>query len=191
MNKRNFKHTIIINIYFYANDSMGNLGHINITIIKDTTAPIISVKTPKEYAVFGSKTPSFEIEINDSTPIREKWYVFDCKSKVVNDSFHTTSLTIDKIIWKALPEGRVNIIFYAKDEVGNVGFIHFIIKKKNERIPSYDLGFLILGFILFSLISIVRIVRKKNSISLRNLNLSKSLYINFKAMTIKIITQKR
>ncbi len=54
-----------IYIIFYANDTFGNLGSNNVSVIK-SVAPIISIISPLEDTVFGAVAPNFTVEVVES-----------------------------------------------------------------------------------------------------------------------------
>ena len=108
--------TIIIR--FYANDSLGNVGIDEITVLKDIILPEIIVYTPQNNDLFGISPPSYNLFINESN-LDESWYTFN------NGQTNTTFIgngTFDHTLWNSIINGTVFIKFYARDKAGNMGF---------------------------------------------------------------------
>ncbi len=105
-----------ISIRFYANDTAGNIGTCNISIIKDTIDLIISIITPKINQVF-SLPPDFIVTIN-GTNLDDIWYTIDggMTNFTINDNG-----TIDSDAWGDLSDGPVTLTFYSNDTLGHIG----------------------------------------------------------------------
>ena len=112
-------------IRFYANDSAGNIGFAEVTIRKDVTAPIININSPTLNELFGTSSPSFNVEIYD-TNLDSMWYTID--NSVTNITF-TSNGTINQAAWNSLPEGNVVLRFYANDTLGRIEFAEVTIRK--------------------------------------------------------------
>lgn len=97
----------------------GNAGSIDYLPIAEDGAPRITINSPSSGSSYGKAIPSYNIEVIDSTPV-EMWYTFDGGLK--NYTFTQFTGTFDQSAWDALPEGSVNIIFYATDIAGNEAF---------------------------------------------------------------------
>jgi len=104
-----------VNISFYANDSLNHVNSKYTLIIKDTIVPNIDIISPLSDQVFSSIPPSFNVEISDPN-LDKMWYI-------VNNEpikyYFTQNDTIDNSAWQNLPNGAVNITFFANDLVGN------------------------------------------------------------------------
>lgn len=81
----------------------------------DTTAPIITVISPKDGKEYDCDEIDFKITTNEA--VREAWFIIDGDSttmdKLSNTKFSET-LTLD--------DGDYEVIFYAEDLVGNIGY---------------------------------------------------------------------
>ena len=115
-----------INIQFYGNDSMGNIGFTEVNIYKDILGPIIQINSPDPYELFGKSSPSFNIELFDSSEINLRWYTIN--GGLTNITF-TSNITIDQNLWDLQGNGTVTIQFFAKDSFGYEGFSEVIVRK--------------------------------------------------------------
>ena len=156
-----------ITITFYANDSLGNLGSSGILIQKDSLAPSIIIIFPITNASYGINALNFTINVNDDH-LDLMWYSFNGS---VKKFFFIENSTIDQEEWEMLDNGKIIIIFYANDSVGNVAFKEVLILKDvpevNDDGSGSDLTVLI-GLIIFfiviltvGLISFIYVVMKR------------------------------
>jgi len=104
-----------INITFYANDSAGNLNSAFVKVKKDTSIPIINIISPIG-GFFNNTPPSFIVEISDSN-LEKMWYTLN--TEITNYYFEINE-SIDINGWNSIPDGLVNITFYANDSAGNI-----------------------------------------------------------------------
>jgi len=114
-----------LSLFFYANDSGGNLAFTNITIRKDIIDPTIEINLPASNELFGITAPSFNIDVYDEN-LDTMWYTLD--NGVINNTF-TANGTIGQSVWDTIIDVTVSIRFYANDSVGNIGFAEVTIKK--------------------------------------------------------------
>ncbi|MFW9901891.1 MAG: DUF2341 domain-containing protein, partial [Candidatus Thorarchaeota archaeon] len=110
---------------FYARDNVGNIGFSDVYIDKDIDSPNITVNAPTPYEVFGVSSPSFNVEIVDSSGINSMWYSIN---DGINITF-TSNGTINQALWSLEGNGTVSIKFYGKDSLGNEGFLEVIVRK--------------------------------------------------------------
>ncbi|MFX0154472.1 MAG: NosD domain-containing protein [Candidatus Hodarchaeota archaeon] len=130
-----------ITIRFYANDTMGLISSNVITVIKDTTAPIIMINSPSTDEIFGNKPPEYNLTIIEPN-INRMWYTLD--GGATNFTFTEFVDTIDQTLWNSIPEENVTIRFYVEDYVGYITFEEIrVIKSVPPRIPGYNLIFLL------------------------------------------------
>jgi hypothetical protein len=139
---------------------LGQVAFKDVQIIKDTIIPEILIHSPSHNARFGSTAPTFSISITEDN-LKSTWY------RIGNFSheFFFSGLTglIDQNFWNYVPEGYVNISFYAEDEAGNIGSeVVIVIKGPNGVIPGYNL-FLIIN--LWGLISLILAYKFKTKIT--------------------------
>jgi len=104
-----------VTITFYASDIFSNIGSAEVSVIKDTTAPIIVINSPTDGAEFGTQAPLFNITVTEIN-LDAKWYSFDGG---VTTYVITDNTVFNQTAWTALPEGDVTITFYARDLAGN------------------------------------------------------------------------
>ncbi|MFX1573443.1 MAG: NosD domain-containing protein [Promethearchaeota archaeon] len=144
-----------ITIKFYANDTLGRIGFQEVSIKKESTAPIITINNPRSNEIFGVAAPSFNITIDESY-LDKTWYSLNGDTNI---TFRGFTGKINQTLWDALPEGNVAIKFYANNTLGRIGFQEVIVIKEisPRGIPGYDLIFLV-GFM--SAIAVI-IIRKK------------------------------
>ena len=143
-----------VTIRFYANDTLGNVNSTEITVIKNSEAPIISIIEPSLNDIF-ELAPVYEVTITESN-LDTIWYTLDGGE----NNFTVSELTgiINQDQWENLPNGYVTIRFYANDTLGHLNFDEVIIVKDVSTptsppgVPGYDL-FLLLGII--SLVSVI------------------------------------
>jgi len=141
-----------VTIRFYANDTMNKIAFEEITINKDTTAPIITINSPSTSEIFGINAPGYNLTIIESN-IHTRWYTLD--SGTTNFTFTGLTGTIDQTIWDSISEGDITIRFYVNDSAGNINFEEIeVIKRIPEEIgiPGYNL------FFLLGILSVVAIV---------------------------------
>jgi len=114
----------VITIRFYASDSLGNLGFKDINVIKDTTAPKITINAPTPNQLCGVQAPSFDVNINDAH-FHKKWYSLDGGENIT----FTTETQIDQIEWDKIGNGTVLIKFYANDTLCNENSTQVMVQK--------------------------------------------------------------
>jgi len=116
----------VITIRFYANDSLGNLGFKDISIIKDTTAPIINIYSPTENEVFRFDAPDFNITVIDQS-LNSTWYTID--GGTTNYTFSGLTGYINQTAWDNKGTEIIILRFYANDSLGYIGFKDVVIWK--------------------------------------------------------------
>ena len=105
----------IVNITFFANDSVNNMHSIMTQVTKDTIDPVIIITAPIGGVYDGA--PAYDITITEDN-LNQYWYTLNGGSPIYITS---TTDTIDSTEWGNLIDGPVEIIFYADDDVGHVG----------------------------------------------------------------------
>ncbi len=140
-----------LTIRFYANDSLGNLGFEDVNVIKDTTAPKITIHAPTINQTFGSMAPDFNISIVEEN-LYLTWYII--QENLTEYNFTVLDGTFDQNAWNTTLEGQITITFYAQDSAGNIGTEIVIVIKRipsQPSIPGYNI-YLLFGIVFFSLI---------------------------------------
>jgi len=147
----------MVSITFYANNSLGNVGSAEVTIIKDIDNPVITIMKPSQDDKFGDLTPNFLISIVEPN-LGSIWYTIN--NGLNNYTINQLSGTINQTAWKAAPYGNITISFYAKDLIGNIGIDSIIVIKMRfqSSISGYNIIWLIA---VISIISLVIIKRTK------------------------------
>ncbi|MFX0104204.1 MAG: hypothetical protein ACFE75_01780, partial [Candidatus Hodarchaeota archaeon] len=112
-----------VTFFFYANDSMSNFASVEITIIKDLSAPIITIIEPGINAVFGYTAPEFKVYIG-SVDVFNSWYIIVGNSHkyYFTKTDGITIIPINQTAWDEFGNGTLTIEFYVNDTVGNIGF---------------------------------------------------------------------
>ncbi len=109
-------------IYFYANDSAGNLNELfRLDLNKDIRDPVISIKIPGQELI-GQPAPDFEISI-DELNLNRTWYMlYNQTWNSANYSFNGVIGKINQTAWEEFGDGNVTIRFYANDTLNNIGY---------------------------------------------------------------------
>lgn len=149
-----------IDIIFYVNDSRGYIGQAEVQVIKELSAPDIIFVTPTVNEEFGSTPPDFSITIDDLSPIVARWYTIDNGVNTFN--FTGLSTTIDANAWNNAPQGVINLIVYAMDDLGQIGIESITIVKtvpaQPPEIAGYDI-FILIGAI--AVITLFILIKRK------------------------------
>jgi len=130
----------------------------------DTYAPIIEISSPNPSANFTSISPTFDVDIYDfplpaSGQIDTMWYSLNGG----NNFTFTANGKINQTAWEALPDGDIEIIFYANDTVGNLASKSITINKNAlPEIPSYPL-MVFVPIAISTVLGLVLIYRKKTT----------------------------
>jgi len=147
---------------FYASDIVGNIGSAEVSIIKDTIAPIIIINSPAEGERFGKNAPLFNITVTEDN-LDIMWYSFDGGAHIY---FITNNTVFNQTAWTKLAQGDVTITFYARDIAGNEASESVTVIKS---VPSgLDPGMIITIVIVsvvggVAIISVVYIFMKKRT----------------------------
>ncbi|MFW9829615.1 MAG: hypothetical protein ACFFEY_18720, partial [Candidatus Thorarchaeota archaeon] len=118
-------------IKFYINNTLGVLGFDEITVIKDTLPPQITVNLPLNNSYYGN-APIINIFANDVN-LDSIWYRINTFKLSLGNNIDQQ---LDSSIWATLPEGEFYVYIYANDSVGNVNDPIIIILNKDTLAPS-------------------------------------------------------
>jgi len=114
-------------IYFYANDSAGNLNNTFIlTLYKDIKAPTIDIISPQPNDLFGDNAPPVSLNIQDAN-LNETWYHLSNGTVTTNN--YTWTGSINQTLWNQFGNGTVIIRFYANDTFNHLGFAEITVRK--------------------------------------------------------------
>ena len=151
----------LVTIIFYTNDTAGNNASAEVTIIKDTTHPVITIITPNNGDVFSTDAPTFEISIDEAN-LESKSYSLD--GGITNNSISGLSGSINQDLWDSMLEGEVYLTFYAIDKVSKIGIESVTVIKRGSTqisIPGYNV-LLLLGMI--SVVSMIIITKRSRKL---------------------------
>jgi hypothetical protein len=109
----------IVNIKFYVNNTLGDIGFKEVNVIKDTSEPFINILNPTINEKFGIAAPDFEVEIKDLNLDTIWYFIFNGTYESANITF-TANGTIDQTEWNSLEDGTYIIKFFANDTLGNI-----------------------------------------------------------------------
>ncbi len=147
---------------FYASDIIGYIGSAEVSIIKDTVAPVIIINSPAEGERFGKNAPLFNITVTEIN-LDVLWYSFDGGAHIY---VITNNTVFNQTAWTELAQGDVTITFYALDIAGNEASESVTVIKS---VPSgLDPGMIITIVIVsvvggVAIISVVYIFMKKRT----------------------------
>ena len=127
-------------IYFYANDSAGNLNNFSkLDLNKDIINPEIIINNLNPFDLFGKLSPNFDISIIEPN-LNQTWYMlYNQTWNSLNYSFNGFTEKINQVAWDGFWNGTVTIRFYANDTLNNLGFSEVSIRK-NIFIPVINIG---------------------------------------------------
>ncbi len=112
-------------IRFFANDTSGNLGSVQIIVQKDVAAPNVVINVPNTGDEYTTYVPLYDIDVIEDN-LHTVWYTLN---NGVNSVITVYAGIIDEELWNDLPNGPVTITFYANDTAGNLGSDTVIIYK--------------------------------------------------------------
>ncbi len=123
-----------VTISFYANDTRGFVGFLNITVRKNIYLPIITITTPS-FTVFGFTQPN--ITIYKSGPnLNKTWYsVWNGTDWSSNITYTGTWVNLNAAIWDSLGNGTYQIKFFINDSL-SVENSHEIFIKRDIIAPG-------------------------------------------------------
>jgi len=104
-----------VSLKFYVEDGIGQEKYQEVTILKDSQDPTISIVNPIDDQSFASTAPSFIVEILD-TNLDQMWYTLGSNT---TKHFFTANGSIVQSAWDLLAPGNIPIKFYANDTLGN------------------------------------------------------------------------
>ncbi len=116
----------IIVIRFYANTTTGNLKYDQVSVRKDTTAPLITINSPSQNDIFRVDAPSYSISIIEPTLV-SIWYTLDGGS--TNITITETIGTFNQTEWIGRGNGTVTIRFYAIDILDRENYAEVSVRK--------------------------------------------------------------
>lgn len=118
------KGTELVNIIFYARDSLGHSGSSNILVWKDILTPKIVITSPMNYQLCGIAAPSFSLVI-DKPNIYMKQYSINGRPNIT----FSTDTHFNQLEWNEIGNGSVSITFFITDSVGNKNSSTVVVNK--------------------------------------------------------------
>ena len=139
-----------VSLKFYVEDEIGQEKYQEVTILKDSLDPTITITNPIADQSFASTAPLFIVEIHD-THIDQMWYTLGSNT---TKHFFTANGSIVQSAWDLLAQGTIPIIFYANDTIGNENSasVNVIKNLPSGGIPGYN------SYIIVSLVGIISII---------------------------------
>ena len=107
-----------INLKFFVNNTIGVVESEVVVVRKDIIIPKIDIIYPLSYQIYSNKTPNFELSI-DEPNLDQCWYTLD--GGINNYTFSGDWFSLNQSAWDECSNGTVNITFFGKDIVGNLG----------------------------------------------------------------------
>jgi len=147
-------------IYFYANDSIGNIRRTSINIVKDTIKPILNLWFPINHSIFGSKAPQYNLSIYDLN-LEKAWYTINANNTkyyfIPQNGYNLIDL--NHTIWDSIPNNsNVTVYFFVEDRAGNIVNVTTKIYKQGVNqnyIPGYTL------FLFWAILIVVALIYYK------------------------------
>jgi len=118
------KGTELVNIIFYARDSLGHSGFSGVLVWKDILPPKIVISSPMNYQLCGIAAPSFSLVI-DKPNIYLKQYSINGRPNIT----FSTETYFDQLEWNEIGNGSVSITFFITDSVGNKNSSTVVVNK--------------------------------------------------------------
>ena len=103
-----------VTILFYANNTSGNLGKVNVTIYKDIYTPYIEIFKPISNKTYGIKAPNFNVSIT-STILDSRWYSLNYNANI---TIYEDIGEIKQSIWDSCNNGPIILTFFANNSAG-------------------------------------------------------------------------
>ncbi len=113
-------------IKFYLNNTLGVENSDEITVIKDTIDPSVTVSMPITNSIYGTIAPEFDVRIIDAV-LESMWYVVN--NNVSGMIPFLINGSISQGLWNAQGNGTVTITFYGRDAANNVGNRTILVRK--------------------------------------------------------------
>ncbi|MHA2030362.1 MAG: hypothetical protein ACW99Q_13300, partial [Candidatus Kariarchaeaceae archaeon] len=123
-----------ITIKFYINNTLGVIGFDEITVIKDTLVPFISINLPFNNT-YCRTAPLINILASDVN-LENIWYEVNTIPIPLGNN---VDQQLDNSIWDSLPEGEFTIYLFANDSVNHLSDLIMIVLYKDTIAPSAPL----------------------------------------------------
>ena len=124
-----------VTIKFYANDTSGYWSTKNVTVLKDTHTPNITINTPYNETTYGIP-PLINITALDPD-LQYIWYKVNGQQEFLESGVAET-LRVD--IWNSLSEGIFTIELYANNSIGNLNNTFSLTLYKDTHTPRITIN---------------------------------------------------
>jgi len=114
-----------VNIRFFANDTVGNIGYNEVLIRKYSHIPEITIIEPTPFTLFSNSPPIFNLSIIEPD-LNISWYTLNGGQEYF---FSGTTGIINQSLWDLCGNGSVTIRFFTKNTAGNLAFEEVIVNK--------------------------------------------------------------
>ncbi|MFX0040273.1 MAG: LamG-like jellyroll fold domain-containing protein [Promethearchaeota archaeon] len=121
----------IVTIQFYINNTLGVLGFDEVTVIKDTIAPLITINLPLNNTYCGV-APIINALVTDAN-LDIIWYEVNITYVLLANNVNQQ---LETSIWSSLLEGEFYIYIYANDSASNLSDPLIIRLYKDTNAPS-------------------------------------------------------
>ncbi|TFG12143.1 MAG: hypothetical protein EU535_06495 [Promethearchaeota archaeon] len=113
-----------INITFYANDSRGYIGYMNVTVEKYLLGPIITIKTLGFQGAASFNPINFTI-YKSGRELNTTWYrIYNISYWSENYTFEGLTGWLNQNLWTSLLDGPYKIQFFINDSLSRMGKIN-------------------------------------------------------------------
>ncbi|MFX0138383.1 MAG: hypothetical protein ACFFDN_32375, partial [Candidatus Hodarchaeota archaeon] len=191
-----------ISIIFLANDTFGNTRTKEIQVMKDMVDPNIAIINPPNNQSF-ENSPTFEVYIYEPN-LDKIWFEINSEkifhTETMLDLNNTINITLSQALWYILPEGEVELKFYANDTAGNEAFKAITIFKvipgeidgdgEESNIIIFSLGVIIGSAIVVTALSTYHYVTKSKEPEPRIIRKKKKFLIKSSQEILEDLTNK-
>ncbi|MFX0048591.1 MAG: hypothetical protein ACFE8G_10545, partial [Candidatus Hermodarchaeota archaeon] len=123
-----------VTIKFYINNTLGVIGFDEVSIIKDTIAPSITINLPSNNTYCGI-APFINILAIDAN-LDLIWYKINTSNILLGNNVNQQ---LDASIWSSLPEGEFYVYIYANDSVSHLSDPVMLLLYKDTIAPTAPL----------------------------------------------------
>ncbi|MFX1502421.1 MAG: hypothetical protein ACFFDH_15780, partial [Promethearchaeota archaeon] len=118
-------------IRFYANNTLGEIGHTDVIVRIDAFTPTVIINSPTNNTNWNSPPP---INVTTFDPNFDSlWYRVGTTNITLTNN---TEELLDINIWNSLLQGEFQIYIYANDSLGNLNDTYIIIGYKDTIAPT-------------------------------------------------------
>ncbi len=134
--------TVVIQIW--ANDTVGHFASKDVTVLKDTTAPVVVILEPNNRAFIGADAPKYNVSIAEANMDCRWFEILLSNGTIWSYDLPNYTGVIPQEIWDQVPMGTHRLRVYANDSAGNESHDEVTIIKTTGQIPGYPFEILCL-----------------------------------------------